>query len=74
MFVDCYENLFLRDTTPTTTEYQSDLDASHHSDSLTEHDEVEDDYTPPDPTYLPPGLEDEGGPSAEIEVKKGSNF
>lgn len=35
------------------------LDSTHGSDTLAEAEETEDDYTPLDPTYLPPGLHEE---------------
>lgn len=47
-------------------EYQPDLESSH--DESAEHNDVEDDYTPLDPTYLPPGLEEHDQGASEKDL------
>ncbi len=46
-----------------------------HSEVGDQPEELEDDYTPLDPTYLPPGLEEEGGAEKpeSSETSKGAN-
>lgn len=56
----------------TPSDYHSELS---HSEVGDQPEELEDDYTPLDPTYLPPGLEEEGGAEKpeSSETSKGAN-